>query len=69
MIPWSLVVVVLVVSQVWEVGANPLPPSCSGVQPSASSQPACAYSTTKDACGNTVCLKGPGEMCGGKFSR
>ena len=46
---------------------NPLPPSCSGPQPP--SQPRCEYSTTKDSCGNTVCLKGPGDMCGGKYSR
>ena len=48
-------------------GGTPLPPSCSGPQPS--NQPRCDYSTTKDSCGNTVCLKGPGEMCGGKYSR
>ena len=27
----------------------------------------CKYGITKNNCGQTVCLKGPGEMCGGKF--
>ena len=62
----AMVVVVSLVS-LDQTGGNPLPPSCSGPQPS--SQPRCDYSTTKDSCGNTVCLKGPGEMCGGKYSR
>lgn len=49
---------------------NPLPPSCgqhgSGSQPGAQD---CPYGKSRDTCGNIVCLKGPGEMCGGKFGR
>ena len=62
-----MVVTVAVLISLVPSEGNPLPPSCSGPQPS--SQPRCDYSTTKDSCGNTVCLKGPGEMCGGKYSR
>ena len=49
---------------------NPLPPSCgqhgSGSQAGAQD---CPYGRSRDTCGNMVCLKGPGEMCGGKFGR
>ena len=29
----------------------------------------CTYGTTRNSCGRTVCQKGPGEMCGGRFGR
>ncbi|XP_023340265.1 neuroparsin-A [Eurytemora carolleeae] len=29
----------------------------------------CHYGTTYDRCGNRVCMKGPGEVCGGKYGR
>ena len=47
---------------------SPLPPNCTQDQPDASPLD-CTYGTTMDNCGKRVCLKGPGEMCGGKFGR
>jgi len=44
-----------------------LPPNCDS-QPVAETD-SCIYGTTQDLCGRTVCLKGPGEMCGGRFGR
>jgi len=48
--------------------SSALPPNCDAWQPEAN--PAdCDYDTTRDSCGRTVCQKGPGEMCGGRFGR
>ena len=53
------------------VAGNPLPPSCSqhSASGAAVAEADCGYGATRDSCGNTVCLKGPAEMCGGKFGR
>ena len=48
--------------------ANPLPSGCKHAA-SPSLELDCTYGTTKDSCGNDQCMKGPGEMCGGKFGR
>ena len=50
---------------------NPLPPACSQHHPSHhGGEPLeCHYGKTRDTCGNMVCMKGPGEMCGGKYGR
>jgi len=29
----------------------------------------CRYGWERDACGNTLCTKGPGALCGGKYGR
>lgn len=29
----------------------------------------CRYGWERDACGNTLCTKGPGSLCGGKHMR
>ena len=52
------------------VHSNPLPSGCKhSSQYHHISEESCTYGTTKDSCGNDQCLKGPGEMCGGKFGR
>ena len=58
-------------SSVCCVAGNPLPPSCSqhSASGAAVAEADCGYGATRDSCGNTVCLKGPAEMCGGKFGR
>ena len=48
--------------------ANPLPSGCKHAA-SPGLELDCTYGTTKDSCGNDQCMKGPGEMCGGKFGR
>ena len=50
--------------------SSPLPPACSDGRldvPRAATN--CMYGWTVDKCGKRVCLKGPGEMCGGKYGR
>ena len=54
------------------VDGNPLPSPVSGCRPSLRSVDTaanCVYGVTRDACNNVVCLKGPSEMCGGKYGR
>jgi len=60
----------LLVLAAWSVEGNPLLPSCGqhGPSPQTGSLD-CPYGKSRDTCGNLVCLKGPGEMCGGKFGR
>ncbi len=51
---------------------SPLPPACAdGGRADAGGRSAasCLYGWTVDKCGKRVCLKGPGEMCGGKYGR
>ena len=50
---------------------NPLPPACSQhlASPPGGESLNCHYGQTRDTCGNVVCMKGPGEMCGGKYGR
>ena len=50
------------------INSSPLPQSCLH-QTAGPAVEECAYDTTKDHCGNEVCLRGPGEMCGGKYGR
>merc|ERR1712126_240968 len=53
------------------VTGNPLPPACSQhlSSPPGGESLNCHYGQTRDTCGNVVCMKGPGEMCGGKYGR
>ena len=48
--------------------ASPLPPSCKQ-EPAQQATNNCTYGRTVDSCGSPACLKGPGEMCGGKYGR
>ena len=48
--------------------ASPLPPSCKQEPPQQATHN-CTYGRTVDSCGSPACLKGPGEMCGGKYGR
>ena len=50
------------------INCSPLPQSCIHQTPGPAVEE-CAYDRTKDHCGNEVCLRGPGEMCGGKYGR
>ena len=50
------------------VGGTPLPPACQDGRRDVLPEN-CYYGTTIDKCGKRVCLKGPGEMCGGKYGR
>eukprot|EP00092_Neocalanus_flemingeri_P000787 GFUD01000838.1.p1 GENE.GFUD01000838.1~~GFUD01000838.1.p1 ORF type:complete len:105 (+),score=22.27 GFUD01000838.1:258-572(+) len=64
-----MMMVVLTVSLLAGLGAgSPLPPACGQHRSNVTTRE-CTYGTTMDNCGQTVCLKGPGEMCGGKFGR
>eukprot|EP00090_Calanus_glacialis_P023354 TRINITY_DN36034_c0_g1_i1.p2 TRINITY_DN36034_c0_g1~~TRINITY_DN36034_c0_g1_i1.p2 ORF type:complete len:106 (-),score=26.78 TRINITY_DN36034_c0_g1_i1:225-542(-) len=64
-----MMVVLTVVMVLAGLGAgSPLPPACGQHQPEVSPSD-CTYGITTNNCGHTVCLKGPGEMCGGKFGR
>jgi len=52
------------------VQSNPLPPTCSQIPVNSNPEELdCYYGITSDMCGNKACLKGPGEMCGGKYGR
>merc|ERR1712012_1117558 len=48
--------------------SSALPPNCDPNQPEVDAG-SCTYGTTRNSCGRTVCQKGPGEMCGGRFGR
>ena len=63
---WSTFLVLMVILQ--STSCSPLPQACSQQSQGPTLQD-CAYDTTKDQCGNEVCLRGPGEMCGGKYGR
>ena len=66
----ELTVFVMMIGLLSIVHSNPLPSGCKhSSQYHHISEESCTYGTTKDSCGNDQCLKGPGEMCGGKFGR
>jgi len=67
----SLVMVVFSLAvAVSTVAASPAPiPNICDIQAEEPSDGDCYYGQTFDRCGNKVCMKGPGEMCGGKFGR
>jgi len=50
------------------VGGVPLPPACRDGRVDVSPA-SCSYGDTMDKCGKRVCLKGPGEICGGVYGR
>ena len=62
---WSVVFVLLVTLQ--SLACSPLPAACS--VPAGPGPEECSYETIKDQCGNEVCPRGPGDMCGGKYGR
>ena len=52
------------------VVSTPLPTGCNyKTQMHSFDASQCIYGTTRDSCGNEQCLKGPNEMCGGKYGR
>jgi len=63
----KMVVLLLLLSSCW-VQSTPLPPACDDGRQDVFPE-SCSYGWTLDKCGHLVCLKGPGEMCGGKFGR
>ena len=66
----KLTVTVTMIGLLGIVISNPLPSGCKhSSQSQHISEESCTYGTTKDSCGNDQCMKGPGEMCGGKFGR
>jgi len=65
-----LVSLVTIISLISSTTSTPLPTGCNHKSHNSHWNPDnCIYGTTKDACGNDQCTKGPGEMCGGKFGR
>ena len=45
--------------------ARPRPRHCAP-DPAPAPAPACRLGQETDECGNTQCLKGPGQICGGR---
>lgn len=60
----------LVVAALFErmVEGVPLPPACQDGRTDVVAA-TCNYGSTIDKCGKRVCLKGPGEICGGVYGR
>merc|ERR1712184_80564 len=63
-----LFLLLIITALVPNVLSSALPPNCDPNQPEVDPG-SCTYGTTRNSCGRTVCQKGPGEMCGGRFGR